>query len=171
MKEKMYDVGQIVNTHGIKGEVKTRRFTDHEERFHVGKILYAVFPDGRVEELQVKSHRTHQKFELLSFTGYETLNDVKSLKGIPLKIKDAQLKELQADEYYVHDILQCTMYTCEGEKLGMIIDVLATGANDVWVVALENGKEALIPYIRQVVKKVDLTEKKVYIQLMEGLLD
>lgn len=171
MKEKMFKVGQIVNTHGIKGEVRVKSFTEHEDRFHVGKKLYVFLPDETYEELEIKSSRTHQQYFLLSFTGHESIEDVETLKGAPVMIKEDQLKDLREGEYYVHDIIQCTMYTLDGEKLGKIVEVLSTGANDVWVVEQADGKEVLIPYIRDVVKDVNLKEKKVYIEVMEGLLD
>src|SRR5699024_2693317 len=171
MTEKMFDVGKIINTHGIRGEVRVRRLTDFEERFHVGETLYLVRNHQQPIKLTIASHRTHKQYDLLQFEGYHHIQDVENFKGAYLKIKKEQLNELDDGEYYIHDIIGCMMYTLDNEKLGMIQDVFPTGANDVWVVQQENGKEILIPFIKDVVKEVNVSEKKVYIQLMEGLLD
>ncbi|WP_368654793.1 ribosome maturation factor RimM [Ornithinibacillus sp. 4-3] len=172
MGEKMFKVGKIINTHGIRGDVKVLRITDFEERFEVGSTLYLV--DAKEQEsipLEIETHRVHKGFDLLRFKGYGNINEVEVFKGSFLKIKESQLTELPDGEYYYHEIISCEVYTVDGERLGKITEVLAPGANDVWVVKRSKGKDALIPYIPQIVKQVDISEKKVIIEPMEGLLD
>lgn len=167
----MYNVGLIVNTHGIKGEVKVKRITDFPERFQVGNTLYLQKNDEKPIPLIVDGHRTHKQFDLLHFEGKNSIQDVEQMKGAYLKIKEEQLIPLSENEYYYHEIIGCQVFTTTGEKLGIIDSILAPGANDVWVVKNKEGKEILIPYIKQVVKEVQVDCRKVVIELMEGLLD
>ena len=171
MTEKMFDVGKIVNTHGVRGEVRVFRITDFEERFNIGETLYLVRDHQPVRKLIIDGYRKHKQFDLLHFEGLDNINDVEHFKGAYLKIKEDQLTELAEGEYYHYEIIGCEMYTTAGEKLGVIGDILSPGANDVWVVKREKGKDVLIPFIKDVVKEIDVSEKKVVIELMEGLLD
>lgn len=167
----MFDVGKIVNTHGIRGEVKVQRITDFEERFHVGSTLYFVKNQEPPLKLTVASHRKHKSFDLLQFENLAEINDVEDFKNGMLKIKKEQLHELPKGEYYHHEIIGCVIYTTTGELLGVITEILSPGANDVWVIKQEKGRDILIPFIDEVVKKVDINEKKVTMKWMEGLLD
>ncbi|MGM8211777.1 ribosome maturation factor RimM [Virgibacillus sp. W0430] len=167
----MFNIGKIVNTHGIKGEVKVKRITDFEERFSIGETVYVRDEKGNDMPLIIDGHRVHKQFDLLRFKEMDTINDVEKFKGSYLKVKEEQLKSLAENEYYYHEIIGCEVKTTTGEKLGIIESILSPGANDVWVVKQANGKEALIPYIADVVKQVNVDDKVVIIELMEGLLD
>jgi 16S rRNA processing protein RimM len=168
--EKRFKVGKIINTHGILGEVKVKRITDFEERFHVGETLY-IEDENNLVALIIESHRVHKGFDLLKFEGYNQIQQVEKYKGSFLEIKEFQLTELEENEFYYHEIIGCDVFTMEQEKVGEIKEILAPGANDVWVLKRPNKKDAYIPYIEQVVKKVDVRNKQVYIDPMEGLLD
>lgn len=169
--KKMYDVGRIVNTHGVRGEVRVIRITDFEERFAVGGKVYLVKDNNEPVELKIAGHRQHKQFDLLLFEGYNNINEVESFKDAYLRITEDQLFTLPEGEYYHHEIIDCEMFTTDGEKIGIITAILSPGANDVWVVEQGNGEEALIPFIKDVVKQIDIKAKKVVIELMEGLLD
>lgn len=171
MTEKMFDVGKIINTHGIRGEVRVKRLTDSEDRFNVGNILYLVQDNKQPIKLIIAAHRIHKQHDLLRFEGYDNINDVEIFKNAYLKITEDQLTDLSEGEYYVHEIIGCEVHTNDGEHLGIVKDIFPTGANDVWVIQQENGKEFLIPFIKDIVKEIDLEEKKINIELMEGLLD
>lgn len=171
MTDKMYDVGKIVNTHGVRGEVRVIRITDFDDRFQVGNTLYLIKDNEQPRHLIIAGHRTHKQFDLLHFEGLDNINDVEHFKGAHLKIKEEQLTKLNEGEYYHHEIIGCDVHTISGEMIGVIKDVLSPGANDVWVIKPAKGKDILIPYIKSVVKVVDVTEKKVTIDPMEGLLD
>lgn len=172
MLGKWFNVGKIVNTHGIKGEIRVISKTDFaEERYAPGNKLYLFMPDiDEPVELTVNSHRVHKNFDLLTFEGYENVNEVEKMKGGILKIREDQLTELEEDEFYFHEIIGCLVFTTKGEEIGKIREILTPGANDVWVVKGKGGKDILIPYIEQIVKKVDVKEKIVLIEPMEGLL-
>ncbi|MGJ9458836.1 ribosome maturation factor RimM [Oceanobacillus sp. CF4.6] len=170
MEHKMFNVGKIVNTHGIKGEVKIYRISDFEERFEPGESVY-IMKDDKPIKLTIATHRLHKSFDLVQFKGYENINLVESLKGCELKIREEQLTDLNENEYYYHEIIGCKVYTTDDRKLGEIKEILSPGANDVWVIKQEKGKDILIPYIDDVVKEIDIDAEKVVIEPMEGLLD
>lgn len=170
--EKWFNVGKIVNTHGIKGEVRVISRTDFpEQRYQVGNTLHLFRENKEPLELKIASYRTHKNFDLLTFEGYANVNDVEPLRDGILKITEAQLTNLDEGEFYFHEIIGCTVYTDQGEEIGPISEILTPGANDVWVVRGKNGKDILIPYIEQIVKVVDIQSQKVIITPMEGLLD
>lgn len=173
MSEKWFNVGKIVNTHGIRGEVRVISKTDFaDERYQPGNTLY-IFKEGSQEPIKVvvESHRVHKNFDLLTFEGMHSIQDVEQFKGSLLKVDENQLSELDEGEYYFHEIIGCKVYTDDGEEIGTIREILATGANDVWVVKRKAGKDLLIPYIDEIVKDIDIDEKKIIITPMEGLLD
>lgn len=170
--DKWFNVGKIVNTHGIKGEVRVISKTDFaEERYAPGNKIYLFMADSKEpQELIIATHRVHKNFDLLTFKGYENMNDVEKMKGGILKIHEEQLTELEEDEFYFHEIIGCLVFTTSGEEVGKVREILTPGANDVWVVKGKGGKDILIPYIEQIVKKVDIKEQIILIEPMEGLL-
>ncbi|MFE8695207.1 ribosome maturation factor RimM [Cytobacillus sp. FJAT-53684] len=170
--EKWFNVGTIVNTHGIKGEARVVSKTDFaDERYKPGNKLFLFMPNTNTPiELTIKSHRTHKSFDLLIFEGYEDINDIEKMKGGILKISETQLGKLEDNEFYYHEIIGCTVATMNGEEIGKIREILSPGANDVWVIKGKGGKDILIPYIEDVVKKVDVKEKNIIIDPIEGLL-
>lgn len=170
--EKWFNVGKIVNTHGIKGEARIISKTDFaNERYKLGNKLTLFMPDSNAPiELIVKSHRKHKSFDLLTFEGYENMNEIEKMKGGILKVPEEQLGQLEEDEFYYHEIIGCTVTTLEGEEIGKIREILSPGANDVWVIKGKGGKDVLIPYIEDVVKQVDIKAKNVVIEPIEGLL-
>ena len=170
--EKWFNVGKIVNTHGIRGEVRVISKTDFpEQRYKVGNVLYLFMPGSKQPiELTVKTHRTHKNFNLLTFEGFENINEVEKFRDGILKVPESQLSELDEDEFYYHEVIGCHVVTTEGLELGKVTEILSPGANDVWVIKSSKGKEILIPYIEDVVKKVDVKEKVILIEPMEGLL-
>ncbi|WP_077621985.1 ribosome maturation factor RimM [Sediminibacillus massiliensis] len=172
MKEKMFNVGKIVNTHGINGEVKVIRITDFDERFEKGRQLFwANDENSETIPLVVSGHRRHKNFDLLRFEGHPSINDVEKYKNGMLKVKKEQQEPLDEGEFYYHEIIGCEVFTNTEEYLGVIREILAPGANDVWVIKRKQEKDLLIPYIEDIVKEIDIVGKKVIIEPMEGLLD
>jgi 16S rRNA processing protein RimM len=170
--EKWFNVGKIVNTQGIKGEVRVISTTDFpEERYKKGNVLFLFLPkNDEPVQLTIKSHRKHKNFDLLFFEGYENINEVEKFRDGIIKVPESQLGELEEGEFYFHEIIGCLVFTKHGEEVGKVTEILTPGANDVWVVKGKKGKEVLIPYIDDVVIKVDLKEKIILIDPMEGLL-
>lgn len=172
-KDEMFIVGEIVNTHGVKGEVRVKQITDFVERFDEGNTIYLQTAEDQYLPLTIESSRFHKHLLLIRFKEYRTLDEAEELKGLTLHITKEQQMELALapNQYYYHEIIECKVYTTEGEEIGVVDHILAPGANDVWVVKTEEGKEHLIPYIPLVVKEVDIAAKKIIIEVMEGLLD
>ncbi len=162
------NVGKIVNVHGIKGEVKVLSQSDFTaERFQPGNEL--LIQSGTEENIvKIKTYRVHKNFHLLQFEGLENINLVEKYKGADVFQEIEQVEiELAEHEYYYHDIIGCTVFN-DGEPIGRVTDIIETGANDVWVV--KGSKEHLIPYIEDVVKTVDIDNKTIEIEAMDGLL-
>lgn len=167
-----FNVGKIVNTHGIRGEVRVISITDFpEQRYAPGSSLH-LFLKGQQQSipLTVHTHRIHKNFHLLSFEGYSNINDVELWKNGILKVSKSELTDLAEGQFYFHEIIGCTIFTEQGEEVGVVKEILTPGANDVWVVKGKDRKEYLIPYIKDVVKKVSVAEKQIIIDPLEGLL-
>jgi len=169
---KWLTVGRLVNTHGIRGEVKVLPSTDFpEERFAPGSRLTLHAPDSSAQvEVEVESAREHKGMYLVKLKEYDNINQVLPYKGWTVKVPASRRVPLGEGEYYFHDIIGCTVVTEEGEEIGRITEILRPGANDVWVVRRPKGREVLVPYISDVVKDVDVAAKRVTIHLMEGLI-
>jgi 16S rRNA processing protein RimM len=171
MSEQYFTVGKIVNTHGIKGELKILPQTDFPEiRFAKGSQLFLSPEDhSSLTPLTIETSRLHKNVYIIKFSGMEHINDVEKYKGAILKVSEAARIELDEDEYYYSDIIGCEVISDEGEELGKITEILSPGANDVWVITPPKGKDILIPVIDDVLLDVDVTAKKVKIHLLEGI--
>ncbi|GAE33929.1 ribosome maturation factor RimM [Halalkalibacter akibai] len=169
-----YKVGKIVNTHGVRGEIRVISSTDFaEERYAVGTELM-IRHEGKKEEVKVvvRHHRKHKNFDLLQFENYHSINEVELFKGATLYVSEEELSELGEGEFYYHEIIGCSVVTEQDEELGKVKEIIETGANDVWVIQRSGpGKDILIPYIEECVKEIDVEQKLVRIHLMEGLIE
>lgn len=168
--EAYYQVGQIVNTHGTRGEVRVLATTDFpEERFTPGATLTVFVPGQVPRKLTVTGHRKHKQFDLLTFAEITDMNLAEQLKGGDLKVNAAQQDDLAEGNYYYRDIVGLQVETQEGRVLGKITEIMTPGANDVWVVARDGQDDLLLPAIKDVVKRVDLENHRVIVDLLEGL--
>ena len=172
MTEKLYTVGTIANTHGIRGELKVVSHTDFpEERFAPKSSLFIQNPNnGQTILPPVERSRLHKNVYMVKFVGLDNINDVEKYKGWLLKVSEENRDQLEEDEYYYSDIIGCQVVTDEGEELGVIKEILAPGANHVWVVKRPKGQDVLLPVIDEVILKVDVASKMVTVHLMEGLI-
>jgi 16S rRNA processing protein RimM len=162
-------VGEIVNTHGIKGEVKVKSLTDFPERFK-SKAVLIWEKDLNSQELTIEKVRSQNEIFLIKFNEVQNIDEALKIKGGLLKISSEQLKKLPADTYYIFELIGMEVQTDDGIILGKIKDIIQTGSNDVYVV---NGtkKEYLIPAIRLIVQEIDKSKGTIIIKPMEGLLD
>ena len=166
----MFTIGKIVNTHGVKGELKVLPTTDEPKRFGLLKEIYVE--QKQLQKYKLQSVRYHKNFVLIKLEGVESMNDAELLKNALIKIDRKDSLPLAKDEYYISDIYELTVYTEEGRNLGVIKDIIYTGSNDVYVIKnQETQKELLIPAIKQVVKEVNIAEGKMVVKLLEGLED
>lgn len=167
-------VGKLVNTHGIRGEIKILSRTDFPEvRFAPGSKLLIVPENGSSTfEVTVESSREHKGVYIVRLEGYTNINQIEKYKGSLIKVPGENLVELPENEYYFHQIVGCEVFTDDNDSqpIGTITEILQPGANDVWVVKPAKGSEILIPVINDVVLNVDIEAKRITVHLMEGLL-
>lgn len=166
-----YNVGKLVNTHGLKGEVRIISITDFaNERYQKGQTL-ALLKDGQwLKDVVVGSHRKHKNFDIITFENHPSINDVEKYKGCMLAIDEQYLTDLEEDTYYYHEIIGLEVFVGD-EFVGKVKEILELGSNDVWVVQRQKQKDALIPFINDVVLSVDIENKRVQVAPVEGLLD
>lgn len=171
MAEKLYRVGTIVNTHGIKGELKVVPITDFpEDRFKSGSKLFFK-KNKTTEEFIVESARKHKQFVLLKLKGYDNINDVEKYVKSELFAEGELTSELNDGEFLYKQIIGLKVVDKELGEIGQITEIMELGSNDVWVVKGTKYKEVLLPYIKDVIKKVDLDKKVVEVEIPDGLID
>lgn len=168
--EQRLRVGVIASTHGIRGEVKVFPTTDSASRFKKIKEVILISEEGE-QDLQIESVKFFKKFVILKFTGIDNINDIEKYKGCELYVDRAKAQHLRRNEYYIADLLGMEVVQDTGRKLGTIRDVIETGANDVYVVAMEQGRELLIPAIKQCILNVEIESGRMEVHLLEGLLE
>jgi len=166
------NVGKIVNTQGLKGEVRVISQTDFPElRYKKGTVL-TLFQEKKAPiELTIQSHRKHKNFDIVTFENHFSINDVEKYRDGILKVSKEKLTDLPENEFYYHQIIGLTVVDEQDKELGKIKEILSPGANDVWVVQRPKKKDALIPYIESVVKSIDLENNVVHVEIPEGLID
>lgn len=170
MKETMLRVGVISSTHGVRGEVKVYPTTDDVNRFRDLKTV--VLDTGKeLIPLEVQGVKFFKNMVILKFKGYDNINDIEKYKGKDLLVTRENAVELEEGENFIVDLIGLTVVTDEGETLGTLVDVMKTGANDVYVVETADGREVLLPVISQCVLDVKLDEGTVLVHIMPGLLD
>ena len=166
--EKYLRVGVISSTHGVRGEVKVYPTTDDVERF---KKLKKVILDDETTELEIQGVKFFKNMVILKFKGYDSINEIEKFKGKDLLITRDQAVKLGPDENFIVDLIGLSVVTEDGEPFGTLTDVILTGANDVYEVRTTQGKEVLLPAIRECILKVDLEAGVITVHIMDGLLD
>lgn len=168
--EDFLQVGVITATHGIRGEVKVFPTTDDPERFLDLETVY--LDTGREKKLlTISSVKFFKQFVILKFKEFVNINDVEPFRKKSLLVTRDQAVPLEEDEYFIADLIGLRVITDEDKVLGELTDVLETGANDVYQVTDENGKEILLPAIKDCILSVDLEKGEMKVHILEGLLD
>lgn len=162
-------VGKITTTHGLKGTVKVLPMTEKKERFYDLVQIMAELADGKQKVLTIEGISSFKEGFLMDFKEIKDVNAAQKLRGAYLQIPRSQAMELEEGEYYIFEIIGAEVFTDEGERLGILENVIETGANDVYEVKTEDGKEILIPVIPDCVLEVNTEEKKVVVHLLEGM--
>lgn len=168
--EDLLRVGVISSTHGIKGEVKVFPTTDDMNRFK--KLKMVLLDTGKEQkELEIENVKFFKQFVILKFKGFDNINEIEKYKGKDLLITRENAVDLLEGEFFICDLIGLQVEEEDGNSLGELTEVLQTGANDVFVIKATGGKEILIPYIDDCVKKIDMEERKVTVHLLPGLVD
>ncbi len=163
------EIGQIVNTFGIKGMVKINPFTDDIKRFDKLKTIYIESKKIK-KEYEIEEIKYHKNMVLMKLKGINTLEEAEQLRQSYLLVDREKEEPLEEGIYYIVDLLGLPVYTDEGVLLGKVDDIFNTGSNDIYVVKNELGKQILLPGIPDVLKKVDLEEKRITVHLIPGLM-
>lgn len=166
----MLRVGVITSPHGIKGEVKVFPTTDDAKRF---KELKKVILDTGKEyiPMEIEHVKFFKNMVILKFKGYDNINEIEKYKSRDLLITRDQAVDLAPDEYFITDLIGFAVVSDQGVELGTLKDVLETGANDVYVVAMKDGKELMLPAIGDCILNVDLEQRRMEVHVLEGLMD
>ena len=168
--EQLLRVGVISSTHGVRGEVKVYPTTDEVNRFK--KLKNVVLDTGKEHlKLEVSGVKFFKNQVILKFKGIDNINDIEKYKGKDLLVNREDAVALEENENYVADLIDLKVVTDEGQVLGVLAEVMETGANDVYVVETEDGKELLLPAIRDCILDVDLETEVMTVHILPGLLD
>lgn len=170
MKEEYLEVGNIVNTHGVKGELKVISQTDYPERFEELKQVYVEIK-GSLKLFDIKGVRYIKGMVLLKLGGIDDMNAAEALKGCSVKINRKDARKLPEGSFLICDLIGLKVSTVSGELLGTVQDVLQLGSNDVYVTRNASGREILIPALKSVVKNVDIQGGTMQVELPKGLVD
>ena len=168
--ENLLQVGAILDTHGLRGEVKVFPTTDDPSRYDDLEEVELLTKEGNYLHLEIERVRYFKNLVIVKFKNYDHINDIEQYKKCNLYVTRENAVELEEDEYFVADLIGLTAKTDEGEELGRIKDVLTTGANDVYVIDTKEG-ELLVPAIHDCVQEVDLEAGVMTLHLLPGLRD
>lgn len=169
-KDNMLRVGVVTTTHGVRGEVKVFPTTDDAKRFK--KLKKAYLDLGReLLPVTVEGVKFFKQMVIVKFKEINDMDKAATYRNKDILIDREDAMPLAENEFYICDLIGLKVITDEGEELGVLSEVLQTGANDVFEVTLPNKETALIPYIEDCVKEISLEEGKVVVHILPGLLD
>ncbi len=165
----MYLVGYILKPQGIKGELKVQSVSPDPERF---KSLKKIFIERETPETYlVESVRISDRFVFLKLKGIDSRSNAEILRGAEILIRDEDVIELKHDEYFVHDLIGCRVVDEQNNMIGKLTGIMQNTSNDIYVLIAPDGREVLIPAIREVVREIKLKNKQITIRVLDGLLD
>lgn len=167
--EDFLKAGVISSTHGVRGEVKVFPTTGEPERFRTLKKVYLDTGRERIR-LEIAGVKFFKQFAILKFRGIDNINEIERYRGCSLWVKREDAVPLEEDEYYIGDLIGMEVFTEDGNKFGVLKDVMETGANDVYIVDTPEHGEILVPAIHDCILDVDIEEKKMKIHLLPGLI-
>lgn len=172
-EEELFRVGCVATTHGVRGEVKVYPTTEEPQRFKKYKEVLVKDPQGRRQErsMQIESVKFFKQMVILKLRECDTMEDAELLRGAELYVPREKAVPLKENEYYISDLIGMQVESDEGALLGVLDDVIQTGANDVYVVKQADGREILLPAIKECIRQVDVEARHMVIHLMPGLVD
>lgn len=169
--EELLSIGKIINFHGIHGEAKVGYSANKEHQLIAFKNVFAV-KDNQTIPLTVEKIRFHKTIAIMKFKEISSVNEVAELKGAYIKVPKEKLKSyLEEDEYYIDDLIGMEAFDTNNNRLGNIVNIAGTNSDDLLVVKDQEGKEHLVPFVKELVPEVLIDEKKVIINKIPGLLD
>lgn len=168
--EQRLQVGIITATHGLKGEVKVYPTTDDPHRFR--RLKEVILDNGKeTRRLEIEGVKFFKQFVILKFKGIDDISDVEKYRRASLYVTRENAVRLKKDEFFIADLIDMKVENEDGTPLGVLRDVITTGANDVYDVTLPDGRSLLIPAIRDCILEVDVENARMRVHLLDGLLD
>ena len=168
--DELLQVGIITSTHGVRGEVKVYPTTDDVKRFK--KLKDIILDTGKEQlPLEIEGVKFFKQMVILKFKGLDNMNDVEKFRQKSLYVTRANAVRLRKDEYFIADLIGIKVFDEENKELGVLEDVMVTGANDVYVIKMTDGRELLLPAIKQCILEVDVPEGRMKVHVLEGLLE
>ncbi len=161
MKE-YFEIGQIVNTHGLKGYVKVVPYTDDIQRFSELKRVYIRY-QKKLVEFDIEKVKYLKNMVSLKLAGIENINEAEKYKGCYLVIKREDARKLEKDTYFIADLIGSRVVDDQENLLGILEDIYNTGSNDIYVVQTSDGKQILIPAIKSAIYAIDVNQKKIVV--------
>jgi 16S rRNA processing protein RimM len=163
-------IGKIVNTHGVRGEVKLIPLTDDPHRFDELEWAF-IEKDGSMEKHEVHQVKHVKGSVIIKFSGIDSLDEAEQYRNCFVLVDRKNAVKLPADSFFICDLIGCSVYNEKGVLLGELADILQTGSNDVYIVRNSSGKEILIPALKSVVRSISLEQQRIDVIIPRGLLD
>jgi len=165
-------VGVIRKAHGIRGEASVEPWTDSADRFTELDQVTLVSPDeSSTREVTIETARVHAGRALVKFSGVDTPEDVQALQGWTVEIPEDEARELEEDEYFLHDLVGLTLFDANGKERGVVKDVIEGGGGLLLQIARADGKTFELPFAADLCTEINLAEKRMVVALPEGLDD
>ena len=165
-------VGVIRRAHGVRGEASIEPWTDSVERFTELESVTLVSPDeSSTREVRIESVREHGERALVKFAGIETPEDVQTLQNWTVEIPEGEARELEDDEYFLHDLIGLTLFDADGKERGVVTDLFEGGGGLLLNVKRADGREFEVPFAADLCTEINLAEKRMVVALPEGLDD
>jgi 16S rRNA processing protein RimM len=168
-EEELFNVGRIVNTHGLKGELRIYPYTEDKENFEEFEYLLIPAAKGKYKRLEIESVRYVKNLVLVKFESFNDINEVERYKEIPVFFPRHEY-ELAEGEFFIVDLIGLEVYDEEKGRIGVVADVLQNTAQDIYVVKSDEFGEVLIPSVKEFVKSVDIASRRVTVKLIEGMI-
>jgi 16S rRNA processing protein RimM len=170
--EDLVAIARTVRTRGLRGELVADVLTDFPDRFKTTKNVFAIKPDAAREELKIENHWFQKNRVILKFAGFDSIEAAESLINCEICIPEAEAVELEDDEFFDWELIDCAVETVEGEMLGRVKEVMRTGGTEILVVAgAKEEKDYLIPFAEKICVEVDIENKLIKVDVPEGLLE
>lgn len=163
-------VGKILNFHGVKGEAKVG-YSKNQKDFMESLYYVYICKDGQYLPFEVQHIKFNSKFAIFKFCGIDTVNDIVEYKNCLIFVKEQEIREKLADDEFLIDELVGMDVFCEDKKVGVVIGVSNNGASDLLSVKSNSGKICLVPFVKAIVLDVNIKEKKVVVDNIQGLIE
>ena len=170
MNEELVAVAKITKSRGLRGELVADVLTDFPERFNDLQTVVGLFPNGERRQLKIERFWFQKGRIILKFAGFDSIETAESLRGLEVCVPESEAIELDTDEFFDWELTGCEVETIEGEKIGVVKELMRTGGTEILVVTGAE-KEYLIPFAETICVEVDVENKLIRVDLPDGLLD